>query len=65
MAETKSAEPPLKTHLVGVDEAAIKAICAAIVLGEDERGKPVHLSAEEAHKAIAAYQSVMMPSSTG
>lgn len=37
----------------------IKAICDAVVLGDDEKGNPVHLSASEARKAIAAYQNAL------
>lgn len=60
---TSATEREPEDHVVGVNEKAIKAICAAVVLGEDEQVNPVHLSAEEARKAIGAYQSVQSPSS--
>ncbi|MBB3521104.1 hypothetical protein [Rhizobium sp. BK456] len=39
----------------GGDGDIIKAICKAVVLGEDENYKPVHLEPREARQAIAAY----------
>jgi hypothetical protein len=65
MSETMktSTSPARSQNRMGVNENAIKAICEAIVLGEDEKGNPVHLSPEEARKAIDAYQSAQLPSS--
>lgn len=40
-------------------EEMIQAICDAVVLGEDEDYKPVHLEPREAREAVAAYLSAL------
>jgi hypothetical protein len=43
-------------HQRGIDmsNAMIEAACSATILGEDEQGRPVHLSPEEARTALTA-----------
>jgi hypothetical protein len=54
-------------HQRGMDmsNAMIEAACSATILGEDEQGRPVHLSPEEARTAltaaISAYLAITEP----
>lgn len=42
-----------------MNDDIIKAVCAAVVLGEGENYEPVHLEPREARQAIAAYHAAL------